>query len=89
MTRSINLPLLILALAIAVAIKFSIHEEKQLSERLIDAQVTYSPPDANMVSYQLVESVKVLVRGAARDVSRLTMPNVSVHVNIPKGQPGR
>ena len=77
-----------LALICAVAIKFSVHEQTQLSERMVEAQVTYGQAAEGMISYDLQESVRVLVRGSSVDISRLSPFSVQVMAQIPPGRPG-
>lgn len=88
MMRHIEWPLFLLALAIALLIKFGVHDREQLSERIVEAQVIYSPPARDMVSYDLVEKVRVGVRGKSNDVSRLLPFAVEVVAEIPAGRPG-
>ena len=84
--RSVNLPLLLLALAIAVVIKFAVHERAQVSDLVIDAQVTYSSPGDQLVSYGLTEKVRVVVRGPSSDLSKLSALTLGVFVDIPPGR---
>ena len=83
-----NLFLFFLALVCAITIKFAVHEQEQLSERLVEAQVTYEQAAEGMISYDLQESVKVLVRGSSVDVARLAPFVVQVKARIPDGRPG-
>lgn len=86
MIRSLNIPLLLLALAIAVAIKFAVHERAQVSDLVIDAQVTYSSPGEELVSYGLTEKVRVVVRGPSSDLSKLSALTLGVSIDIPPGR---
>ena len=83
-----NPALFLFAVAIALLIKYGVHEEQQISERIVDAQVTYSRPGENLISYQLVKEVKLNVRGPAADMSRLSPFNVEVLAKVPAGRPG-
>lgn len=88
MNGRVHLPLFLLAAVIAVTLKFAIHEDEQLSDRLIDAQVTYNPPSDNVVTYRLVDKVKVGLRGKQSAIAQLTVFNVEVLANVPRGQMG-
>ncbi len=88
MIRRIEWPLFLLALAIAVGIKFAVHEREQISERIVEAQVIYSPPPPEFVSYELVDKVRVGVRGKSNDISRLSSFAVEVGAAIPAGRTG-
>ncbi|MEM6797088.1 MAG: CdaR family protein, partial [Acidobacteriota bacterium] len=88
MLSRLDLPLLVLALVIAVAIKFAVHEKEQLFDRVVDAQVTYTPPGPDSVSYNLVEKVRVVVRGPDREISLLSPLTVGVVASVPEGRPG-
>ena len=83
-----NVFLFFLALICAVAIKFNVHEQRQVSERLVEAQVTYEQAAEGMISYDLQESVRILVRGSSVDVARLSPFSVQVRARIPSGRPG-
>ena len=88
MIRRIEWPLFLLALAIAVMIKLAVHEREQISERIVEAQVIYSPPAPEFVSYDLVDKVRIGVRGKSNDISRLTSFAVEVSAVIPPGRTG-
>ncbi|MEM8995039.1 MAG: CdaR family protein [Acidobacteriota bacterium] len=88
MIRSLNFPLLVLALAISIVIKFAVHERAQVSDLVIDAQVTYSSPGDNLVSYGLTEKVRVVVRGPSSDLSSLSALTLGVFADIPAGRSG-
>ena len=83
-----SLFLFFLSLICAFVIKFAVHEQKQLSERVVEAQVSYGQAAEGMISYELQESVKVSVRGPSSDISRLAPFTVEVLARIPKGRPG-
>lgn len=83
-----DLPLLFFALAIALMIKYAVHEEQQLSERIVDAQVSYTTPEEGMIAFQQMKSVKLDIRGPANDLSRLSPFTVEVLARIPQGRPG-
>lgn len=86
--RGIDLRLLALALGIALALKFAVHETEQLTERVVEAQVNYTPPGPDLVSYNLVDKVRVTVRGKSSDMSRLQQFNVEVLAGLPNPKPG-
>ncbi len=86
MRSRVHLPIFLLAFAIAVAVKFTVTE--QLSERVIEAQVSYSSPAGDIVSYDLVDKVKVGLRGRESEIARLTVLNVGVFVEVPEGRLG-
>ena len=86
--RGIDLRLMALALVIALSLKFAVHETEQLTERVVDAQVTYTPPGPDLVSYNLVDKVRVTVRGKASDMSRLAQFSVEVLAGLPNARPG-
>ena len=86
--RGIDLRLMALALAIALSLKFAVHETEQLTERVVEAQVNYTPPGPDLVSYNLVDKVRVTVRGKASDMSRLAQFSVEVLAGLPNAKPG-
>ncbi|MEM1207480.1 MAG: YbbR-like domain-containing protein, partial [Acidobacteriota bacterium] len=88
MIRNLHVPLFLLAFAIALVIKFTVYEQATLSERVVEAQVTYGAPSAGIVSYDRLETVKVAVRGPANDISQLSVFTVEVKATIPEGRAG-
>ncbi len=88
MIHRIEWPLFLLALATALAIKFAVHEREQISERIVEAQVIYSPPAPDFVSYELVDKVRIGVRGKSNDISRLSSFAVDIGATIPTGRTG-
>lgn len=86
--RSPDVWLLVLAFIIAVSVKFAVHETEQITERVIEAQVTYTPPGPEWVSYDKIDKVKVGVRGKASDMSRLSVFNLEVVAEIPPDKNG-
>lgn len=79
-------PLLILACTIAILIKFAVHENEQISERIIEAPVTYQhPAGSDMMSYDQVETVKVGVQGPSNQIASLSVFTVEVAVGLPEG----
>ena len=88
MSGRVQMPIFVMALVIAVAVKFTVHEAEQLSERVVDAQVTYNSPGDDVISYNLVDKVKVGLRGKQSEIAQLTVFNVEVVVDIPEGRYG-
>lgn len=84
-----HLPLLVLACTIAILIKFAVHENEQISERVIEAPVTYQHPGGSqMMSYDQVETVKVGVQGLSNQVATLSVFTVEVAVRLPDANTG-
>ncbi len=82
-------PLLILACTIAILIKFAVHENEQISERVIEAPVTYQhPPGSHLMSYDQVETVKVGVRGQSNQIATLSVFTVEVKVRLSEDHTG-
>ncbi len=88
MTGRVHTPMFFLAFVIAVTVKFAVHETEQLSERVVDAQVTYNTPGDRMISYNLIDKVKVGLRGKSTEIAQLTVFNVEVIVDLPQGHIG-
>ena len=88
MTGRVHLPIFLLALIIAVAVKFTVHEAEQVADRVVEAPVTYNLPSDDVVSYEQVEKVKVGLRGKQSEIAQLTVFNVEVIVDILEGQVG-
>ncbi len=88
MRGRVHLPIFLLAFVIAVAIKFTVHEAEQLSERVVEAQVTYNSPADDVIAYELVEKVKVVLRGKQSEIAQLNVLTVQVVVDVPEGQFG-
>lgn len=79
-----HLPLMVLACTIAILIKFAVHENEQISERIIEAPVTYQHPSGtDMMSYDQVETVKVGVQGLSNQIAALSVFTVEVAVGLP------
>ncbi|MEM9557773.1 MAG: CdaR family protein [Acidobacteriota bacterium] len=89
--RNVNLPLFLVAVFVALMIKVSVRDTVQLTERVIEAQVTYSfpQPESELVTFDLVDTVRVGVRGKSGDVSRLSPFTVEVLAAIPPGRTGQ
>lgn len=86
MTGKVHPRLALLALVIALVIKFGVHENNQISERVIEAPVTYNhAADRDVVSYDKVETVRVGVKGQRDEIAQLSALNVEVVVDLPPG----
>ncbi len=88
MSGRVHLPIFLLAFLIAVAIKFAVHNTEQVSERVVEAQVTYKTPGPDLISYDRIDKVKVGLRGKQSEIAGLTVFNVEIVVDIPEGQLG-
>ncbi len=88
MSGRVHLGIFVLAVVIAVGVKFAVHETEQLTERVVEAQVTYRAPGEDMVSYDRIDKVKVGLRGKQSEIAQLTVFNVEVVVDIPAGRLG-
>jgi len=79
----------LLALGIAIALWFSISLEKRqaLSERLVEASVSYDRPRGFIVLDQ-VPSVRVRLRGGSKQVRQLNPFQVNVQVELPRAGSG-
>ncbi len=88
MRGRVHFPIFLLAFVIALAVKFAVHEAEQVSERVVEAQVTYNSPGDDIIAYDLVDKVKVGLRGKQRDIAELNVLTVQVVVDVPEGQFG-
>ncbi len=88
MRGRVHLPIFLLAFVIALAVKFAVHETEQVSERVVEAQVTYNSPGDEVIAYDLVDKVKVVLRGKQSEIAQLNVLTVEVIVNVPEGQYG-
>ncbi len=88
MTGRLQMPIFFLAFVIAVTVKFAVHETEQRSERVVDAQVTYNSPGNGIISYNLIDKVKVGLRGKSSEIAQLTVFNVEVIVDLPQDHVG-
>ncbi len=88
MRGRVHIPIFLLAFVIALAVKFTVHEAEQDSERVVEAQVTYNSPGDDVVFYDLVDKVKVGLRGKQSEIGELNVLTVQVVVDVPKGQSG-
>ena len=90
MRHQLQLPILILAFTAAVLIKLAMHQEDPIGERVVEAQVTYKHPATSreVVPYDIVQSVRVGVRGKSSDLVQLSVFTVEVEVDLPADQNG-
>ena len=87
MTGKVHLRLALLASAIALMIKFGVHKNDQVSERVVEAPVTYNhAAGTDVVSYDKVKTVRVGVKGQSNEIVQLSLFNVEVVVDLPPGQ---
>ncbi|HEX7183805.1 MAG TPA: CdaR family protein [Thermoanaerobaculia bacterium] len=79
----------LLALGIAVSLWFgvSFEEREELSERLVEASVSYNRPRGFVILDQ-VQSVNVRLRGSRRLIRQLNPFMVDVQVELAQTQPG-
>jgi len=79
----------LLALGIAVGLWFSVsfQEREALSERLVEASVSYNRQRGFVVLDQ-VQNVNVRLRGSSKLIRQLNPYQVSVQVELPQTQPG-
>lgn len=88
MVGRIHVPLFLVALVIAVAIKVAVHEGEAAGERFLEVPVTYNPPSNGVTFYDQVGTVRVRLRGTTTGLAQVTALNVEVIANIPKDQFG-
>lgn len=88
MRGRVHIPIFLLAFAIAIAVKFTVHEAEQDSERVVEAQVTYNSPGDDVIAYELVDKVKVVLRGKQSEIAELNVLTVQVVVDVPEDQFG-
>ncbi len=83
MRGRVHVPIFLLAFVIALAVKFTVHETEQESERVVEAQVTYNSPGDEVIAYELVDKVKVVLRGKQSEIAELNVLTVQVVVDVP------
>lgn len=79
----------LLALVIAVSLWFSVSfkDREALSERLVEASVSYNRP-RGFVILDPVQSVNVRLRGSSKSIRRLNPYQVDVQVELAQTEPG-
>jgi YbbR domain-containing protein len=85
--RTWGLRLLALGIAIGFWFSVSFQDREALSERLVEASVSYNRPRGFIVLNQ-VHSVNVRLRGSARLIRQLNPYQVNVQVELAQPQPG-
>lgn len=88
MRRRLNLPLFLIALTVAIAIKVAVHDTDQLSEKTVDAKVSYNLPEG-VVLAERVKEVEVRVRGRRNDIAVLNPIFIEVFAAIDPSRMGR
>lgn len=88
MIRRIHLPLFLVAIGCAVAVKVAVNEALQLTEVTLNAQVRYNLPEGVMI-LEPVRTVEVRLQGERSEIATLTPFNVQVEVSIGEGELGR
>ena len=88
MRGRVHVPIFLLAFVIAVVVKFAVHEDEQPANRVIEAQVTYNLPSDDLVAYELVDTVRVGLRGKPSEIAQQTIFNVQVIVDVPEDRLG-
>lgn len=81
MTRRLQLPLFVLAMAMAVVVKIAVNEALQLAETTIDAQVKYVLPKGAMI-LEPIQQLAVRLRGESNGIAGLNPFNVQVEVSL-------
>ncbi len=89
MTGRLHLPLFLIALGIAVAVKVAVHEQVVSGERTLQVPVTYNPPGEDVTFYDQVDTVRVRLRSTMAALNQVTTFNVEVVADIPRDRLGR
>lgn len=85
--RTWGLRLLALGIAIALWFSISLEDRQELSERLVEASVSYNRPTGYIVLDQ-VPSVRVRLRGGSKQIRELNPFQVNVQVELARASPG-
>jgi YbbR domain-containing protein len=85
--RTWGLRLLALGIAIALWFSISLEDREALSERIVDASVSYDRPRGYIVMNP-EPSVRVRVRGGSRQIRELNPFQVNAQVVLPRTAPG-
>jgi YbbR domain-containing protein len=85
--RTWGLRLLALGIAIALWFSISLENRQALSERLVEASVSYNRPRGLIILDQ-VPSVRVRLRGGSKQVRELNPFQVNVQVELARTTPG-
>ncbi|HVF58702.1 MAG TPA: CdaR family protein [Thermoanaerobaculia bacterium] len=87
-TRLWGIRLLALAIAVAIWFSVSLDERRKLSEKVVEASVSYNRP-RGMIILDPVGTVEVRLRGTERAIRQLNPDLVDVEINLartPEGQ---
>ncbi|MEM6456265.1 MAG: CdaR family protein [Acidobacteriota bacterium] len=88
--RALHLFALVFALVAALVIKHVVGGGEQLSERVIEARVSYrQPAQSNLIVLDPVDAVRVRLRGRLSDMTQLNPFNVEAVVQLSDEQLGR
>lgn len=87
MRRRVHIPLFIIAVVSAMAVKIAVHESRQLTETTIKCQVNYHRPEGVMI-LDPVQQIEVRVQGERSEIATLAPFNVQVDVNLEEGELG-
>jgi YbbR domain-containing protein len=87
-SRSWGLRLLALAIALGLWFSLSFEAREALSDRLVEAPLSYNNQPHGLVILDPVQSVSVRVRGSSKAIRRLSPLQVSATVDVSKMQPG-
>lgn len=82
-----SLRLLALVIAVALWYRFSLEGRQTLTERTVDAPVSYNRP-RDMVILDPVQSVSVLLRASSKKIRQLNPLQVNVQVELTQTQKG-
>lgn len=85
--RTWGLRLLALGIAIALWFSISLEDRRALSERLVEASVSYNRPRGLIILDQ-VPTVRVRLRGSSKQVRELNPFQVNVEVDLEQTSPG-
>lgn len=88
MRERVHLPLFLLAFTIALVLKLAVVDDQELATRWIDTQITYRPPDDNLIFYGQLDAVRVEVRGQPSELMQLSPFTVGVVVAVPSDRTG-
>lgn len=85
--RTWGLRLLALGIALGLWFSISFQDREALSERLVEASVSYNRPRGFVVLDQ-IQNVNVRLRGSSKLIRQLNPYQVSVQADLPQKEPG-
>ncbi|MEM8959992.1 MAG: CdaR family protein [Acidobacteriota bacterium] len=90
MKGRLHIPVLLLSLVLAVAIKIAVHEGEQMTETVIDARASYPVLDDEnrVIVLDPRQSVSVRLRGRSSEIAALNPFSVEAVIEIPPGTTG-